>query len=248
MSGIITEVVKNLLGLHRSLFACLLISFSAFGAHVQTMDTEKRLECPVSGTEINRLSVRGDRITEWVCSDTKMSHEVDETYGHLYLRPLVKTGVVYGTLTTERGSVQDLALKLQKGAPQTLILIPRDQEETETGHGLEPHSEAHDGDAAAWPHGGLRHKAIHLVQRLMAGEGKKGKGRRSCLKQAQDTMPSSLRCLRTLKDQGLEASLYEACDALKEEGATPRLNLWKQEGDIAVGQYRGHLVVVRQAS
>ena len=101
-------------------------SLSLFGKDF-ALNKEKRLELTLSTEGLNRLTLKGDRITKLVAQENTLQIEGDSHDGSLFLSPkMPKNSKVYATLFTEKGFVQPLSFHIQEDiAPVTLVLKQR---------------------------------------------------------------------------------------------------------------------------
>ena len=88
------------------------------------MDEKKRVEVPISLTDVTRIYVEGDRIQQIIGLDGHYALETDDTSGQIFIKPLnTSTPLPLNvSLMTEGGLTQDLSLKPQAGAGEAICL------------------------------------------------------------------------------------------------------------------------------
>lgn len=103
-----------------------LVSCSAQASQIQVMDEERELTVLMSISELNRILVEQDRISDVFTHSSSLQVLPDERLGQIFIKvnQPPKKGVRL-TLTTEEGRIQDLRLQGQEISGQTLILKER---------------------------------------------------------------------------------------------------------------------------
>lgn len=105
---------------------------SAEASQVHTLNEEREILVSVSNTELNRIIVEKDRISDVFTHGTNLEILPDERIGQIF----VKTGSspkggIRLTLTTEEGRVQDMRLRAQELQGQTIIIKERGEFEVQ---------------------------------------------------------------------------------------------------------------------
>lgn len=97
-----------------------------FGKDVP-LNPKTRLECSLSTEGINRLVVKGDRITKLVFQKNSLQIDGESHDGSLFISPrMPKDSVVYATLFTEKGFEQPLLFHIKSDiSPVTFVLSQR---------------------------------------------------------------------------------------------------------------------------
>ncbi len=105
-------------------FLCLSSLMISAWAGEYRMDEKKRLEAPISLTDVTRIYVEGDRIQQVIGLDGHYALETDDTSGQIFIKPIhtSHTSPLNVSLMTEGGLTQDLTLKPQAGAGEALCL------------------------------------------------------------------------------------------------------------------------------
>lgn len=110
-----------------------LASSSLYAAQVYTINEGVRIQANICPTEMNRISIEGDRIAQVFGSEGKFTHQVDEETGQFFLRLLsnqegsnqegeFSNVPVSLTLITESGLTQDLTLFPKEKTSATILL------------------------------------------------------------------------------------------------------------------------------
>lgn len=103
-----------------------LLSISLFAKEL-SLKSQTRLNIELSTEGMNRLFIKGDRITKLVSQEDSLKIEGDPRDGSLFISPrMPKNSKVYATLFTEKGFMQNLTFTIKADiAPVTLALNPR---------------------------------------------------------------------------------------------------------------------------
>lgn len=111
------------------------MSFSAQASQIQVMDEEQEIHAVMSTSELNRVLVERDRISDVFTHSSSLEILPDERLGQIFIRinQPPKEGIRL-TLTTEDGRIQDLRLQGQHISGQTLILKERPEAHAEPKH------------------------------------------------------------------------------------------------------------------
>lgn len=88
------------------------------------LDPKKRLEVPISGTDMTRIYVEGDRIHQVFGLEGRFALEAEENSGQIFIKPteLTTQETLKISLVTEEGVTQDLALRSVPGEAETVCL------------------------------------------------------------------------------------------------------------------------------
>ena len=112
-------------------YAFLFLSISSlYAAEVHNLSEGSRIQANICPTEMNRISVQGDRIAQVFGAEGKFTHQVDEETGQFFLKPLSQAegGFPYVpvslTLITESGLTQDMTLFPREKTAATILLKP----------------------------------------------------------------------------------------------------------------------------
>ncbi|MBY0461769.1 MAG: type-F conjugative transfer system secretin TraK, partial [Alphaproteobacteria bacterium] len=107
-----------------------LSSVSGYAAEVHNLSEGTRIQTNICPTEMNRISVQGDRIAQVFGAEGKFTHQVDEETGQFFLKPLSQAEggfphvPVSLTLITESGLTQDMTLFPREKTAATILLKP----------------------------------------------------------------------------------------------------------------------------
>lgn len=131
------------------LLAFLLMTSVIFAETVKMKDTP--IKSRISFKQLNRISVKNDRIESISGLDVAFTFEKNEKTGDGYIRPTQENGhePIAISLTTVSGKVQEIVFDVDDGAPNILILENGDQisdefsdESEDSGFGSESVSSA----------------------------------------------------------------------------------------------------------
>lgn len=112
--------------MNKHLALLCLMSCSAQASQIQVMDEEQEIHAVMSTSELNRILVERDRISDVFTRSSSLEILPDERLGQIFIKlnHPPKEGLRL-TLTTEDGRIQDLRLQGQNISGQTLILKER---------------------------------------------------------------------------------------------------------------------------
>lgn len=98
-------------------------------------------EVLLSSTEHTRISVENDRIAQLFGMDGRLSFELDEMNGQVFITPTPGTEghLLLITLTTEKGLTHDLRVKPTKRPAEAILLRPKTQGLQERTSALPPY-------------------------------------------------------------------------------------------------------------
>lgn len=101
----------------------LLVGASAHAAQIYSLNEEHEIKIEVSNTELNRIIVEKDRISDVFAHEATLEILPDERLGQIFVRTSSSPqGGLRLTLTTEEGRVQDIRLLSQDIQGQTVLL------------------------------------------------------------------------------------------------------------------------------
>lgn len=107
-----------------------LSSVNGYAAEVHNLAEGSRIQANICPTEMNRISVQGDRIAQVFGGEGKFTHQMDEETGQFFLKPLSQAEggfphvPVSLTLITESGLTQDMTLFPREKTAATILLKP----------------------------------------------------------------------------------------------------------------------------
>lgn len=111
------------------LLAVSLLACSASAVQILPIKDHSSSEVMVSSTEHTRISVENDRIAQLFGIDGRLSFELDEMNGQVFITPALGTEghSLLITLTTEKGLTHDLRVKPTKRPAEAILLRPKTQ-------------------------------------------------------------------------------------------------------------------------
>jgi type-F conjugative transfer system secretin TraK len=112
-----------------SLLAISLLTSSVDAVQILPLKDHGSSEVLVSSTEHTRISVENDRISQIFGMDGRLSFELDEMNGQVFITPTPGTEghLLLITLTTEKGLTHDLRIKPIKRPAEAILLRPKTQ-------------------------------------------------------------------------------------------------------------------------
>ncbi len=111
------------------LLAVSLLAPAASAVQILPIKDHSSSEVLVSSTEHTRISVENDRIAQLFGIDGRLSFELDEMNGQVFITPTPGTEghSLLITLTTEKGLTHDLRVKPTKKSAEAILLRPKTQ-------------------------------------------------------------------------------------------------------------------------
>lgn len=112
-----------------TLLSVSLLASSANAVQILPIKDHGSSEVLVSSTEHTRISVENDRIAQLFGIDGRLSFELDETNGQVFITPTPGTEghSLLITLTTEKGLTHDLRVKPSRRSAESILLRPKTQ-------------------------------------------------------------------------------------------------------------------------
>lgn len=113
-----------------TLIAASLFASSANAVQILPIKDHGSSEVMVSSTEHTRISVENDRIAQLFGMDGRLSFELDEMNGQVFITPTPGTEghSLLITVTTEKGLTHDLRVKPTKRPAEAILLRPKTQD------------------------------------------------------------------------------------------------------------------------
>ncbi len=114
-------------------FFPLFFSSAVHAAQIRTLDEMKTLYISISGQDLTRITVKGDRILHVFGNTGDYALETDESQGQVFIRPTQQESKkpFSLTLTTEKGRTQDLRFAPKDQPAEALVLNTADENERE---------------------------------------------------------------------------------------------------------------------
>ena len=111
------------------LLAATIFTSSVSAVQILPIKDHGSTEVLVSSTEHTRISVENDRIAQLFGIDGRLSFELDEMNGQVFISPTSGTEghSLLITLTTEKGLTHDLRIKPTKRPAEAILLRPKTQ-------------------------------------------------------------------------------------------------------------------------
>jgi type-F conjugative transfer system secretin TraK len=105
------------------------LSLPCEALHILPIKDHETTEIEISNYEHTRISVENDRITQLFGIDGRVSFEVDELNGQVFITPSpdLKGNAVLITVTTEKGLTHDLRIKPTQKPADAILLRPHAQ-------------------------------------------------------------------------------------------------------------------------
>ena len=107
-----------------------LVGVSAHGLQIKQIIQDERVSATISSQDLNRIEVKGDRITQVFGSSGTFIVDHDRESGHLYIKPTLANAMrpISISITTEKGLVQDLHLFPKAVPSETIFLKVKEKE------------------------------------------------------------------------------------------------------------------------
>ncbi|MBN9413073.1 MAG: type-F conjugative transfer system secretin TraK [Candidatus Paracaedimonas acanthamoebae] len=111
------------------LLAVSLLAPAASAVQILSIKNHGSSEVMISSTEHTRISVENDRIAQLFGIDGRLSFELDEMNGQVFITPTPGTEgqSLLITLTTEKGLTHDLRVKPSRRSAEAILLRPKTQ-------------------------------------------------------------------------------------------------------------------------
>ena len=117
-----------------SVLVSLLLVGPSFGAQVKSLTENETVKGNISNTDLNRISVEGDRIAQVFGSSGHFTMETDETHGQIFIRPVGEGRQLSLTIITESGLTQDILLIPSNIPSQSIVLKPAKRNAEQAKH------------------------------------------------------------------------------------------------------------------
>lgn len=112
-----------------SLWLTSILTFPCDSLQIIQIKDHETTEVEISSSEHTRISVENDRIAQLFGIDGRLSFEVDELNGQVFITPSpdLKGSSILITVTTEKGLTHDLRIKPSKIEANSILLRPKSQ-------------------------------------------------------------------------------------------------------------------------
>jgi len=116
--------------LNKSLIIASVLASPCDAVQIIPIKDHETSEIEVSTSEHTRISVEGDRISQLFGLDRRLSFEVDELNGQVFITPSpdLKGSSILITITTEKGLTHDLRIKPTQNMADAILLRPKSQQ------------------------------------------------------------------------------------------------------------------------